>query len=37
MAQWRDMIDGTYSLEDVQAMHDVLDEVIDAAERARNK
>jgi low affinity Fe/Cu permease len=31
------MIDGTYSLEDVQAMHDVLDEVIDAAERARNK
>jgi hypothetical protein len=30
------MIDGTYSLEDVQAMHDVLDEVFDAAERARN-
>lgn len=30
------MIDGTYSLEDVQAMHDVLDEVIDAAEKARN-
>jgi low affinity Fe/Cu permease len=30
------MLDGTYSLEDVQAMHDVLDEVIDAAERARN-
>jgi len=30
------MLDGTYSIEDVQAMHDVLDEVIDAAERARN-
>jgi low affinity Fe/Cu permease len=37
LAQWRDMIDGTYCLEDVQAMHDVLDEVMDAAERARNK
>ncbi|MGO3395299.1 MAG: DUF6889 family protein [Serratia proteamaculans] len=36
LAKWSDMIDGTYSLEDVQAMHDVLDEVIDAAERARN-
>jgi len=29
------MIDGTYDLDDVQAMHDVLDEVLDAAEKAR--
>jgi hypothetical protein len=31
------MTDGTYSIEEVLDMHIVLDEVIGAAERARNK
>lgn len=37
LAKWSDMLDGTYTIEDVQAMHDAIDELIDVIERARSK
>ncbi|ABS46446.1 Uncharacterized protein YP598_2272 [Yersinia pseudotuberculosis] len=37
MARWSDMLDGTYTIDDVQLMHDVIDELIDVIERARSK
>lgn len=37
LAKWSDMIDGTYTIDDVQAMHDVIEEAIESVERAREK
>ncbi|AMO49204.1 Hypothetical protein AKI40_2816 [Enterobacter sp. FY-07] len=31
------MLDGTYAIDDVQAMHDVIDDLIEQFERAREK
>ncbi|KGA47103.1 Uncharacterised protein [Yersinia frederiksenii] len=30
------MLDGTYTIDDVQQMHDVLDEIVAVVEKARN-
>jgi len=35
LAKWSDMLDGTYAIDDVQAMHDVLDDLIEQFERQR--
>lgn len=35
LAKWSDMTDGTYSLEEIQLMHDAMDDIYDAAEKAR--
>lgn len=35
LARWSDMTDGTYSIEDVQMMHDAIDDLLDATEKAR--
>ncbi|WJV60997.1 hypothetical protein PCO87_13800 [Pectobacteriaceae bacterium C52] len=37
LAAWSDMIDGTYAIDDVQTMHDVIEAAIDSVERAREK
>ncbi|CPR20617.1 hypothetical protein BN1221_04418c [Brenneria goodwinii] len=37
MAKWSDMLDGTYTIDDVQAMHAVIEEVFESVERAREK
>ncbi|WP_407027330.1 DUF6889 family protein [Klebsiella oxytoca] len=31
LARWSDICDGTYSLEDIQEMNDVLDEIYEVA------
>ncbi|MEQ9722247.1 hypothetical protein ABQG65_13805 [Yersinia alsatica] len=36
LARWSDMLDGTYIIDDVQQMHDVLDEIVAVVEKARN-
>jgi len=36
LARWSDMLDGTYTLEDVQQMHCVMDELIHQREASRN-
>ncbi|EKN5118395.1 hypothetical protein DYG59_06025 [Yersinia enterocolitica] len=33
LARWSDMLDGTYTIDDVQLMHDVLDEIAAVVER----
>lgn len=35
LAHWSDMIDGTYTIDDVQMMHIAMDEVMAAVEAAR--
>ncbi|MCT8353941.1 MULTISPECIES: hypothetical protein [Photorhabdus] len=34
LAKWSDMLDGTYTIDDVQAMHAVMDDLVDSMERA---
>ncbi|PNF10546.1 hypothetical protein A6J71_10455 [Enterobacter cancerogenus] len=36
LARWTEMTDGTYSIEEVQMMHDAMDDLLDAAEKARS-
>jgi hypothetical protein len=36
LAKWSDMTDGTYSLEEIQLMHDAMDDIYDAAEKAKS-
>lgn len=36
LAQWPQMIDGTLTLEDVQQMHTVMDDIKQHAQEARN-
>ncbi|MFE8049314.1 hypothetical protein [Brenneria goodwinii] len=37
LAKWSDMLDGTYTIDDVQSMHAVIEEAIESVERAREK
>ncbi|RTQ01301.1 hypothetical protein EKN38_13080 [Enterobacter sp. WCHEn045836] len=37
LAAWSDMTDGTYSIEEVQMMHDAMDDLIDAADKAKSE
>jgi hypothetical protein len=34
LAQWSDMIDGTYDLQDVKEMHSVMDEILYQKEKS---
>lgn len=36
LAKWSDMLDGTYCIEDVLAMNVVMDEMLDAASKAKD-